>query len=336
MTKINLSIIIPVYNEADNLINLHQELTDNLEKLPYNWEVIYIDDGSTDDSLAVLKKIQSRDARVVVVEFRRNYGQTAALSAGFDLAQGDYVVTLDADLQNDPADIKLLLAKLIEGYDIVSGWRRNRKDKFFSRILPSRIANALISRLTGVHLHDYGCTLKAYRREIVKDLRLYGELHRFIPALAYEQGAKVTEVEVNHRQRLYGQSKYNLSRTVRVILDLITVKLLTQYRSRPMQFFGKFALGSLLASLLCFLAAVLMKLELGMDLTGNPLLMVSFFLGLATLQFISLGLIGELVIRTYYEGQRKPVYLIREVHYSAKVKSSFPLGKKIPLKDLEA
>lgn len=332
---VNLSIIVPVFNEAENLTNLYQELSNSLEKLPYNAEIIFINDGSTDNSLAVLQKIQEADSRVIIVDFRRNYGQTAALSAGFDLAKGEYLITLDADLQNDPADIKKLLAKLAEGYDIVSGWRRQRKDRFLSRRLPSQLANALISWLTGVHLHDYGCTLKAYRREISKNLRLYGELHRFIPALAHEFGAKVTEIEVNHRPRLYGQSKYNISRTIRVILDLFTVKLLTQYRSRPMQFFGKFALVSLAASGLLLMVAILMKLKLGLDLTGNPLLMVSFFLGLAALQFVSLGLIGELVIRTYYEGQEKPVYLIKEIYYAPDIKSPLSVKKEVPLNDLE-
>lgn len=334
MGKVNLSLIVPVYNEAENLTHLYQELTANLEKLPYAWEIIFIDDGSTDGSLETLKKMQLADERIVIVEFCRNYGQTAALSAGFDLAQGEYLVTMDADLQNDPADIKRLLAKLAEGYDIVSGWRRQRQDKFFSRILPSRLANALISKLTGVYLHDYGCTLKAYRREAIKNLRLYGELHRFIPALAHEFGAKVTEIEVNHRQRRFGQSKYTISRTARVILDMFTVKLLTQYRSRPMQFFGKFALASIASGFLLFVLAVLMKLKLGMDLTGNPLLMISFFLGLAALQFVSLGLIGELVIRTYYEGQQKPVYLIKEVYTASRLKYATP-KKDLSLKEFE-
>ncbi|MDP1809412.1 MAG: glycosyltransferase family 2 protein [Actinomycetota bacterium] len=310
---IDLSLVIPVYNETESLDALFAELKSTLGALAYTWEIVFIDDGSFDGSFEKLLQIQADCPQVGVVQFRRNFGQTAALSAGFDFAHGNIIITMDADLQNDPADIAVLLAKLDEGYDIVSGWRHARQDSWLNRKLPSKIANWLISRLTKVALHDYGCTLKAYRREVVKNLNLYGELHRFIPALANERGARVTEVKVNHRRRQFGRSKYTLSRTSRVLLDLANVKFLLEYRTRPIQFFGKLGLLSLFGGGLMFTGAVAMKLFANMDLTGNPMLLTSLILFVAGIQLISTGLIGELVTRAYYENQGKPIYTVKTV-----------------------
>ncbi len=308
-----LSIVVPVYNEKESINELFTELEATLNVLPYSWEAIFVDDGSTDGSYEKLLEIQSRSEHVGVVRFRKNFGQTAALSAGFDIANGDVIITMDADLQNDPADIGLLVVKLEEGYDVVSGWRHMRKDSWLSRKLPSMIANMLISYLTKIKLHDYGCTLKAYRQEVVKNLRLYGELHRFIPALANERGALVTEVQVNHRVRRFGKSKYTLSRTTRVLLDLANVKFLLEYRTRPLQFFGKVGLMSIMSGMLLFFGAVAMKVFDQVDLTGNPMLTFSLFLFMAGIQLISIGLVGELVTRAYYEGQGKPIYVTKSV-----------------------
>lgn len=310
--SVDLSIVVPVFNENESLQPLLSELRQSLEGLTYSWEIVFVDDGSLDGSVERLKGLQAEDERVGIVLFRRNFGQTAALSAGFDYARGDIIITMDSDMQNDPADIGLVVDKLSEGYDIVSGWRRARKDKWLSRKLPSKIANRIISRLTGVRLHDYGCTLKAYRREVIKNLRLYGELHRFIPALANERGARVTEVEVNHRARQFGQSKYTLSRTTRVLLDLANVKFLLEYRTRPLQFFGKLGLIGLGTGSLIFFMTVAMKIFQDVDISGNPLLALSLFMFTAGIQLISIGLVGELVTRAYYETQGKPIYVVKE------------------------
>ncbi len=309
---ITLSMVVPVYNEVESISGLFTELKASLEALPFPWEIIFVDDGSSDGTNEKLIEIQAASTQVGVVQFRKNFGQTAALSAGFDMAHGNVIVTMDADLQNDPADIGLLIDKLKEGYDVVSGWRHKRRDSWLSRKLPSMIANRLISRLTKIKLHDYGCTLKAYRSEVVKNLRLYGELHRFIPALANERGAEVAEVPVNHRARQFGTSKYTLSRTTRVLLDLANVKFLLEYRTRPLQFFGKLGLISLGSAFLMFFGAVGMKIFSQVDLTGNPMLTFSLFLFMAGIQLISIGLIGELVTRAYYETQGKPIYVIRD------------------------
>jgi glycosyltransferase involved in cell wall biosynthesis len=313
MADIQLSVVIPLFNEEDNISPLYNELTTALESLGVVYEIIIVDDGSTDRSFELLRALQSEDERLVIIRFRRNFGQTAAFAAGFDRARGGIVVTLDADLQNDPADIPLLLEKLNEGYDVVSGWRRDRKDPFLTRRLPSMLANALISWATGVHLHDYGCSLKAYRREVVKNLQLYGELHRFIPALASWMGVSVAEVPVNHRSRLHGQSKYGLSRILRVMLDLLTVRFLLSYATRPIQIFGligllTFAAGTLLTLYLGFLRLVLQQ-----PVAGRPLLLLAILLTLVGVQFVTMGLLGELVVRTYHETQRKPIYMVREV-----------------------
>ncbi len=309
----DLSVIIPVFNEAQNLRPLYEQLKAALDASTTEYEIIAIDDGSRDDSFAILKELHQQDTSFKVIRFRRNYGQTAAFAAGFDLAQGDVVITMDADLQNDPADIPLLLNKMAEGYDVVSGWRVARKDPFLTRRLPSMIANWLISTVTGVHLHDYGCSLKAYRQEVVKGVQLYGELHRFIPALSSWMGVEVAEIPVQHHARRFGSSKYGISRTIRVILDLITVRFLLSYSTRPIQIFGglgllSFGVGALLGVYLSFV-----KLALGQDIGSRPLLLLAVLLMLVGVQLVSMGLLGELVVRTYYEAQGKPIYSVREV-----------------------
>jgi len=313
MTQTQLSVVIPLFNEEDNINPLYNELTTALESLGLVYEIIIVDDGSTDRSFELLRALQSEDERLVIIRFRRNFGQTAAFAAGFDRARGEIVVTLDADLQNDPADIPLLLEKLNEGYDVVSGWRRDRKDPFLTRRLPSMLANSLISWSTGVHLHDYGCSLKAYRREVVKNLQLYGELHRFIPALASWMGVSVAEIPVNHRSRLHGRSKYGLSRILRVMLDLLTVRFLLSYATRPIQIFGLIGLLTFAAGTLLTLYLGFLRLVLRQPVSGRPLLLLAILLTLVGVQFVTMGLLGELVVRTYHETQHKPIYMVREV-----------------------
>jgi glycosyltransferase involved in cell wall biosynthesis len=277
-----------------------------------DFELILVDDGSLDGSLGKLREIAAADERVKVIRFRRNFGQTAAMAAGFDAASGRVVIPMDGDLQNDPADIPRLLAKINEGFDVVSGWRRDRKDAFLNRILPSILANRFISGMTGVHLHDYGCTLKAYRREVLDGINLYGEMHRFVPALVSQIGARVTELPVNHRPRLHGKSKYGIFRTLRVILDLLTVKFLLTYSTRPIQLFGRLGVYTLLASFLSGGVTVYMKIFLHTSMNRNPLLLLTALLLFMGVQFIVLGLLGELNARTYYEAQGKPIYVIKE------------------------
>jgi glycosyltransferase involved in cell wall biosynthesis len=309
---LDVSVVLPVYNEEENIPVLYRELCDALIPAKWDYEIIFVDDGSSDRSWEILSEIQHQDDHVVAIRFRRNFGQTAALSAGFDHATGDVVVTLDADLQNDPKDIPLLVEKLQEGYDLVNGWRFDRKDPFFSRKLPSMIANWIISTTTHVQLHDYGCTLKAFRREIAANLRLYGEMHRFIPAIASGLGAAITEVRVNHRERRFGKSKYGISRTIRVVLDLVTVKFFLSYSTRPIQIFG---LLGVVSGGLGFLMALWMTIQrqfYGMSLANRPLLLLAILLMFTGLQFVSLGLIAELQSRTYHESQNKPIYVIRK------------------------
>ena len=308
----HLSVVVPVYNEEESIPHLYWRLTVELENLGLPYEIIAVDDGSRDRSFDLLRDLAQRDRRLRVVRFRRNFGQTAAFSAGFDRARGDVVVTIDADLQNDPADIAALLAKIEEGYDVVSGWRERRRDPFLNRRLPSMIANRLISWATGVHLHDYGCSLKAYRRDVVRSIRLYGELHRFIPAIASWQGVSVTELPVRHVPRRFGKSKYGINRTLRVLLDLVTVRFLLSYGTRPMQIFG--LLGILAGGAGLAIGAYLtwIKLAYGTAIADRPLLLLAVLLIVLGVQFISLGLIGELVVRTYYETQAKPIYVVRE------------------------
>lgn len=308
-----LSVIIPVHNEEDSIRVLYQELIDALENLDQGFELIFIDDGSTDQSFNVLSKLHKDDARVIVVSFRRNFGQTAALSAGFDYARGDIIITLDADLQNDPHDIPKLLEKIDQGFELVNGWRFNRKDPFFTRRLPSMIANKIISMVTGVKLHDYGCTLKAFKKEITKNIKLYGEMHRFIPAIASGIGCPIAEVKVNHRARMHGKSNYGISRTIRVILDLITVKFLLGYATRPIQIFGLLGFVSGIIGLGIALYLTIQKQLYGIPLANRPLLLLAILLIFIGLQFVTLGLLAELQSRTYHETQNKPTYFIRRI-----------------------
>lgn len=312
MNKIDLTIVIPLYNEEDNVAAQIAEIVAALAGEGIIYEVILVDDGSRDGTFSVAVRLAGENPCVRVIRLRRNFGQTAAMAAGFDAAQGEIVIPMDGDLQNDPADIPRLLQKIGEGYDLVSGWRKSRQDRFFSRRLPSVLANALISRITGVQLHDYGCTLKAYRRELLSEVNLYGELHRFVPALASQLGAHVAEIAVNHRPRRAGKSKYGMDRTLRVVLDLVTVKFLLRYSTRPMQLFGKWGAGTFGLAGLTGLATLYMKFIEGLSMNRNPLTILTAFLLFTGVQFIVLGLLGELVTRTYHEVQGKSIYSIRE------------------------
>ena len=309
----DLSVVIPIYNEAENIEALHQEVTGAVADLGLDYEIVYVDDGSSDQSFTLLAAIAQRDPRAVVVSFRRNFGQTAAMSAGFDHARGKIIVTMDGDLQNDPQDIPKLLAKLNEGYDIAAGWRFDRQDAYLTRKLPSRLANGLISRITKVELHDYGCTLKAFRQEVVQNIRLYGEMHRFIPAIASWMGVNIVEVPVNHRARRAGVSKYGLGRTVRVVLDLITVKFLLTYATRPIQIFGLWGLMAGGVGVLLALYYAVQRLFMGVPLGNKPGLLLAVLLIFIGVQLISIGLVGEMQVRTYYETQQKPTYTVRQV-----------------------
>jgi glycosyltransferase involved in cell wall biosynthesis len=308
-----LSLVIPVYNEAENLEGLYQEVVSAIEKLARPVEIIFVDDGSNDKSWPVLKAFQKRDGRVKLIRLRKNFGQTAALSAGFDYATGDIVISLDADLQNDPNDIPLLIRKIEEGYDIVSGWRKDRKDKWLFRRLPSAVANWLISGTTQVKLHDYGCTLKAFRRDVVKNVKLYGELHRFIPAIASHMGVAIAEVEVNHRPRRHGKSKYSIFRFTRVILDLLTVKFLLSYSTRPLQIFGLLGFFSGFLGFLISLWLSYQRLVLKMSVANRPLLLLGVLLIVIGIQFVTLGLLAEIMVRAYHESSGKAIYFIREL-----------------------
>lgn len=310
----DLSLVIPVYNEEENLPILFNAVHQALDPLGKSWEVVFVDDGSCDGSLNVLRQLAQDDPlHVRVVVFRRNFGQTAAIAAGIDHARGEILVLLDADMQNDPADIPMLLEKLDEGYDVVSGWRKNRQDNALTRTLPSRIANTLISWVTGVHLHDYGCTLKAYRREVITGFRLYGEMHRFIPVYAHSVGAKILEVPVRHHPRRFGKAKYGLERTLKVILDLFTVKFLLSYSAKPIYLFGGLGISFIGASFVTLSYIVARKLLFAESLVRSPLLQMSTMLFLLGSQSILLGLIAELLVRTYHESQHKPTYTVREV-----------------------
>jgi glycosyltransferase involved in cell wall biosynthesis len=311
--RAELSLIIPVYNEADNLEELYGELAAAMDALGRSYEIIFVDDGSGDGSWPVLTGLQKRDGRVRIIRLRRNFGQTAALTAGFDHARGEIIISLDADLQNDPADIPRLVQKIGEGFDLVSGWRRNRKDRFFSRRVPSAVANWLISRITHVRLHDYGCTLKAFRREVIKNIKLYGELHRFIPAIASHMGVAIAEVPVNHRRRRHGKSKYNIFRFTRVILDTLTVKFLLTYSTRPLQIFGFIGLVSGALGFLISLWLSYQRLFLNKSLAERPLLFLGVLLIVIGFQFITLGLLAEIMVRAYHESSGKAIYFIREV-----------------------
>ena len=307
-----LSVVIPVYNEEENIRLLHEKLKASLDLLQQEYEILFIDDGSTDRTLSILEEIQAKDKHLIVLSLRRNFGQTAAFAAGFDFARGDIVVTMDGDLQNDPADIPKLLEK-IKDHDLVSGWRKKRKDPFFTRRLPSMAANWLISKVTGVKLHDYGCSLKAYRRDVIKNLKLYGEMHRFIPAVASWYGVRVAEVETIHHPRMHGKSKYGISRTVKVVLDLITVKFLQSFSTKPIQFFGPVGIASGFLGFLILLYLSIDKLFFGKDIGARPLLLLGALLVIVGIQLIGMGLIGEMLVRVYHESQRKPIYVIKKI-----------------------
>lgn len=308
-----LSIVVPVFNEEKNIEPLYSQLKPALDGLGRPYEMIFVDDGSTDSSFSVLKALSGRDKAVRVVRFRRNYGQTAALSAGFKHATGDILITLDGDLQNDPKDIPALLNKMKEGYDIVSGWRKHRKDPFFTKTVPSTIANGLISVITGVYLHDYGCTLKAYKKEALANINLYGEMHRFIPALASWNGVSIAEMPVEHHPRLYGKTKYGLARIGRVLLDLITVKFFLSFSTKPIRFFGGMGFILLLLGSISGLAVIIMKIMHIYNMTGNPLLYLGIMFFIVGVQFIMLGLLGEIIIRGYHEDQGYTTYAVKEI-----------------------
>ena len=299
---LNLSVVVPLYNEEESLPHLVEQLLSALRPTDETFELVLVDDGSSDRTAKVLAEVSAEVPEVVAVLLRKNYGQTAAMAAGFDVAGGEVIVSLDGDLQNDPADIPMLLAKLREGYDLVSGWRHQRQDAALQRKLPSRIANRLIGRVTGVRLHDYGCSLKAYRREVLSDMRLYGELHRFLPALAFIEGARITEVKVNHRARQFGSSKYGIDRTFRVLMDLLTVWFMKRFLTRPMYVFGFGGLLAIAASLITSTYLFVIKV-MGGDIANRPLLTLAVVLGLAGIQLFCFGLLGELLIRTYHESQ---------------------------------
>jgi len=310
--QLDVSIVVPIHNEVENLNRLDQEIRQALAGHDYKYEVILVDDGSTDGSAAAIGQLAETDRRVKLVRLRRNFGQTAAMQAGIDHAQGQVVVTLDGDLQNDPADIPNLLSVLSQGYDLVHGWRKQRQDAFLSRRLPSRIANWLISTSTGFPIHDLGCTLKAMRLEIAAELNLYGEMHRFIPVLAHLRGARCVEVVTNHRPRLHGQTKYGLDRTLRVLLDLMTVWYMQRFLVSPMKLFGAVGLATLAISVASLVACAAMKLGGGMNITGNPFFLLSAISGLASIQFFSLGLLSEIGARTYFQSADSRSYAVRE------------------------
>lgn len=308
----SVSVVVPLYNEEENVNVLHERLRDVLETLGTEYEIIYVDDGSSDRTLNLLEEIQKADRNVLVLSLRRNFGQTAAFAAGFDFARGDIVITMDGDLQNDPKDIPRLL-DAIRDYDLVSGWRKKRKDTFLTRRLPSMIANWLISKVTRVKLHDYGCSLKAYRRDVVKNLRLYGEMHRFIPAVASWYGVRVAEIETAHHPRLRGKSKYGISRTIKVLLDLITVKFLQSFSTKPMQFFGPMGMIFGIAGVGISLYLSIEKLFKGVNIGGRPLLLLGALLIIVGVQFVGMGLLGEMLVRVYHESQKKPIYAIKKI-----------------------
>ena len=321
---VDLTVVVPVRNEAASIAELHRELFETLTAWGRSFEIIVVDDGSTDESFEILTRLQSADANLRVIRFRRNFGQTAAFAAGFDHARGRYIVTMDGDLQNDPADIPAMVAALEQGADIVCGWRKERQDPFFSRRMPSTMANALISIVTAVRLHDYGCSLKAFRAEIVKPMKLYGEMHRFLPAIASEQTSNIDEMVVRHRPRKYGRSKYGIGRTIRVVLDLLTVKFLLTYSTRPLQIFG--LIGGVMG-LVGFVISAWLAFERligAMSLNQHgPLLLFGILLIFTGVQLVTLGLLAELQARTYHESQNKPTYVIREIRQTLPVERVF-------------
>ncbi len=328
-----ISVVIPLYNEEESIPALYDALVDALDGQARPYEVIIVDDGSHDGSFPLLRELAERDERFRVIRLRRNFGQTAAFAAGFDHARGEVIITMDADLQNDPRDVPKLMERMDAGYDVVSGWRKDRQDRFLDRRLPSMVANAIISNVTDVRLHDYGCSLKAYRREVLNQVKLYGELHRFIPALAAQIGAAVTEVPVNHRAREFGRSKYGIGRTVRVVLDLITVWFLGAYGTRPMQVFGALGLLSSAIGIVLGLYLSFDKLLFGNDIGDRPLLLLAVLLIVVGVQLLTMGLLGEMSIRTYHESQDKPIYTVREVVAGAGERGSRGAGGRGSVRD---
>jgi glycosyltransferase involved in cell wall biosynthesis len=308
-----VSVIIPIYNEVESLVSLVSAIAQSLLTTSRPYEIICVDDGSKDGSISLLKELAQTRTDLRAVLLRRNYGQTAAMAAGFHYAQGDIIVSLDADLQNDPSDIPRIIAKVEEGYDLVSGWRQNRQDAALTRLLPSKIANWIIGRVTNVRIHDYGCSLKGYRAELLADMNLYGELHRFLPALAFIEGAKIAEIPVKHHPRRYGSSKYGLGRTLRVLMDLLTIWFMQKFLTRPMHVFGSLGLVSMGLGVLTGVYLTILKYGFGQDIGNRPLLILVVILLLAGVQLFSFGLLGELLIRTYHESQGRPIYRVREV-----------------------
>ena len=315
MNKSSISIIIPVYNESESISLLIDEIQKVMFLNKFSYELIIINDGSKDNTYEVLKDLSNKVKELTVINLRKNYGQTAALAAGFDNATGQIVISLDGDLQNDPNDIPKLIEAINDGYDLICGWRFNRKDKLLDRRIPSKIANKIIAMVTGIYLHDYGCSLKAFRKEVIDDIKLYGELHRFIPVLADNEGARIKEVKVNHRSRKYGSSKYGIDRTFRVLMDLLTVWFMNKFLTRPMYVFGFIGIISILSSLLISSYLIIIKL-FGEDIGSRPILIFALILGIAGIQLFSFGLLGELLIRTYHESQNRPIYRIREIQNS--------------------
>lgn len=328
-----ISIVIPLFNEEESIPALYDALVQALDAQGRSYEIIIVDDGSHDGSFPLLREIATRDERFRVIRLRRNFGQTAAFAAGFDHARGEVIITMDADLQNDPRDVSKLMAQMDAGYDVVSGWRKDRQDRFLDRRLPSILANGLISNVTDVRLHDYGCSLKAYRRDVLQQVKLYGELHRFIPALAAQVGAAVTEVPVNHRAREFGRSKYGIGRTVRVVLDLITVWFLGSYGTRPMQVFGALGLLSSALGVLVGLYLSVDKLLFNHDIGDRPLLLLSVLLIVVGVQLVTMGLLGEMMIRTYHESQGKPIYTVREVVAGSRGQVASSRGRAVETDD---
>ena len=314
MNELNnfISIVIPIYNESESIDSLVQEVINVMKINKLYFELILVNDGSIDSTLKILNDLSLKVKELKVINLRKNYGQTAAMAAGFDYSNGEIIITLDGDLQNDPNDIPKLIEHIKSGYDLVCGWRFDRKDRLINRRIPSKIANKLIGYVTGINLHDYGCSLKAFKKEIVKDMKLYGELHRFLPVLANIEGAKIKEIKVNHRQRKFGNSKYGIDRTFRVLMDLLTVWFMNKFLTRPMYVFGFIGIASIISSLIISSYLILIKI-LGEDIGNRPLLMFALILGIAGVQLFSFGLLGELLIRTYHESQSRPIYRIRSV-----------------------
>jgi len=310
---VGLSIVIPIYNEKESIGELYEKLNKALSRMNLKYEVLLIDDGSVDGTFNELLKVHRKNKLFKIIRFRKNFGQTSAISAGFSYAEGEVVITLDADLQNDPQDIPVLLEKLNEGYDIVSGWRKNRKDKAVTRRFPSIIANKIISKLTGVHLHDYGCTLKVYKKEVVKNINLYGEMHRYIPAIASWMGVKVAEVPVMHHSRRHGKSKYGVSRTIKVILDIITLKFLLSYSQSPIQMFGLLGLFSGMIGFIMTAYLIIMRLFFNQPLADRPLFILSIFMIFIGVQLITIGLLAEVLIRVYHKVQDRSTYVIKDI-----------------------